>query len=542
MIHAHQRLQLMFLLALAALAGCTGSLEVWQTERVLTGIPVHGLHGLTFGPDGGLYVGSVMGQSIIRVDTDTGTIREVISAPVGEADDVAFGPDGSMAWTALNQGELRVRDLGGEITTVASDLPFVNPVTFAPDGTLYAATLFGPDRLWAYDLKAGTSRIVAENLSGLNAFEFGDDGALYTPLPQKQSIGKIDVDTGALTTIAENVGNVVAVKFHPDGFLYGVTWDDGQVIRVDTATGATTTIATLEPPLDNLAIAENGQIYVTRSADNGLVVVNPADGSNQVFIRSDLAAPGGMTWTKRNGKKQLLVTDIFGYRFVDPTTGETEMLPFDLEGGASADADSRDSRFALSYVRRNRVLLKNTESNAALQTWTNISTPYGVLIEPEGTVLVVSYNDGTLIRLNTDKPDQRQIIAGQLAGPVGLAWAEDGISVYIVESGSGQITKTILSDGKKQVIATGLDDPESIALLPGGRIIVAEVGARRVSAIDPNTGAKTILAQNLAIGGLISRTPGRVGMPTGLAVDTDGDVYVITDAENGLLKLIQPRN
>lgn len=542
MARAHQSLWLIFLLTLTALAGCTSKPEVWHTERVLSGIPIHGMHGLAFGPDGGLYIGSVMGQSIIRVDTSTGTIREVIPAPAGEADDVAFSPDGSMAWTALNQGVLRVRKPNGEIMTVAAGLPFVNPVTFAPDGTLYAATLFGPDRLWAYDLKAGTSRVVTENLGGLNAFEFGDDGALYTPLPQKQSIGKINADTGALTTIAENVGNVVAVKFHPDGFLYGVTWDDGQIVQVDTRTGTHKVIATLEPPLDNLAVSDAGQIYVTRSADNGLVVVNPIDGSNRVFIRSDLAAPGGMTWMKRNGKLQLLVTDIFGYRFVDPETGETEILPFDLEGGASADAGHRDGRFALSYVRRNRVLLKDSESNTTLQTWTNISTPYGVLIEPNGTVLVVSHNDGTLVRLNANNPDQRQVIANQLAGPVGLAWAEDGVSVYIVESESGEITKATLKNGTRQSIATDLDDPESIALLPDGRLVVAEVGAHRVSAIDPNTGDKTVLAQDLAIGGRISRTPDRVGMPTGLAADINGDVYVITDAENGLLKLTQTPN
>lgn len=541
MVHAHQSLWLIFLLTVTALAGCAENSEVWRTERVLTGIPVHGLHGLTFGPDGGLYVGSVMGQSIIRVDPDTRTIREVIPAPSGEADDIAFGPDGSMAWTALNQGELRVRKPSGEITTVASGLPFVNPVAFGPDGTLYAATLFGPDRLWAYDIEVGASRIVAENLGGLNAFEFGDDGALYTPLPQQQSIGKIDVRTGAVTIVAENVGNVVAVKFHPDGFLYGVSWDDGKVVRINTKTGATKIIATVEPPLDNLAIAKNGQVYVTRSADNGLIVVNPKDGSSTIFIRSDFAAPGGMAWANRNGKRQLLITDIFGYRFFDPETDETEMLPFDLEGGASADADSRDDRIALSYVRRDRVLLKESQNNAILQTWNNISTPYGVLIEPSGTVLVASHNDGTLIRLDADNPDQRQIILDQLAGPVGLTWAEDGVAVYIVESRLGKITKAALKDGSRETVAIGLDSPETIALLPDGHLVVTETGARRVLAIDPNNGSKTILASDLALGGLISRTPENVGMPTGLAVNTNGDVYVITDAENGLLKLTQTR-
>jgi hypothetical protein len=40
---------------------------------VLSGISLNDLRGLAFGPDGGLYVESVMGQSIIPVNTDTRT-------------------------------------------------------------------------------------------------------------------------------------------------------------------------------------------------------------------------------------------------------------------------------------------------------------------------------------------------------------------------------------------------------------------------------------------------------------------------------------
>lgn len=508
-------------------------------EQVLTGTPVKGLQGITLGPDGGLYIGSVIGQTIVRVDTETGAMTEVIAAPVGEADDVAFGPDGAMAWTALNQGELRLRKPDGAVKTVAKGLPFVNPVTFAPDGTLYAATLFGPDRLWAYDLNANTARVVAENIGGLNAFEFGDNGALYTPLPQQQAVGKVDVKTGLLTVIAENVGNVVAVKFHPDGLLYGVSWDDGRIIRINTATGGRTAVAIIEPPIDNLAVGENGLLYITRSADNGVVIVDPRDGTSRVLTRSDLAAPGGMTWIKRKGKTVLLVTDVFGYRFVDPDSGATEILPFDLERGASADADTRDGLLALTYVRRNRVLLKNGSTGEMLQTWTDVAKPYGILIEPKGTLLVASHEDGTVIRLHPDNPQQRDILADHLMGPVGLTWATDGTSVYVAEATAGRVTRINLTTLKKDIIATGLTLPESLDTLPDDRLIIADVGAKQVVAINTETGDETVLASNLALGGLMSRTPEDIGMPTGLAVDETGVVFVVIDAENGLVKLIR---
>ena len=40
----------------------------WKREWLVPGGPFRGIHGLVVGPDGMLYVGSVMGQTIHRVD------------------------------------------------------------------------------------------------------------------------------------------------------------------------------------------------------------------------------------------------------------------------------------------------------------------------------------------------------------------------------------------------------------------------------------------------------------------------------------------
>ncbi len=505
--------------------GCDGAPETWHKETILSGLPVHGLQGLTFGPDEALYVGSVMSQNIVRVDVTTGALEDVIPAPVGEADDLAFGPDGSLAWTAINAGELRLRTPEGVITTIATD------------GTLYAATLFGPDRLWAYDLSANTSRIVAQGLGGLNAFEFGEDGALYTPLPSRQAIGKIDANTGTLTVIAEAVGNVVAVKFHPDGLMYGVSWDDGVVQRIDPVSGWTETVALVEPPLDNLAIDEDGILYVTRSADNGIVAVDPISGNQRLVVRSDLAAPGGMTWIERNDQPHLLITDIFGYRYADPQTGDVTLLPFDLENGASADVDVREGLMALSYVRRNRVLLKDAGTGDVLQTWLDVPSPYGVLIERNGSVLAAVHETGAIIRLDLNTPDTHATVIRGLNEPVGMVWVEKDMSLYVAEAGAGRISRVNLNTAERFTVAAQLSQPETLAVLPDGRLVVTEVGVGRITVIDLDTGDKNIIADALALGGAISRSPHPVGMPTGLAVDTDGSVYVVTDRNNGLIKL-----
>ncbi len=522
---------------LITFTACAPPAEIWQMEQKLTGLPVHGLQGLTFGPDGGLYIGSVMSEAVVRLDVSTGELTESVGPPLGEADDVAFATDGTMAWTALNQGAVRVRTPAGEIKTIAEGLPFVNPVTFGPDGTLYAATLFGPDRLWAYDLTGGTARVVAENIGGLNGFEFGADGLLYTPLPQRQAVGRIDVVTGELEIIAEDVGNVVGVAWHPDGNLYGTSWDDGRVVRISPATGVSETVTVVDPPLDNLAIDAAGVIYVTRSSDNGVIAVDPDTGAQNVIVRSDLASPGGMTWVRRDGGQQLLITDIFGYRFYDPVTGSTELLPFDLEKQASSDVTARDGKVAITYVRRNRALLLDEASGDVVQTWTDLETPYGVLIEDTGDVIVALHNAGALVRLSQADPSARATLADGLERPVGLAWADDGTAVYVAEAGAGRISRVILATGEPQTIAEGLSQPETVAVLPDGRIAVTEVGAQRVAVIEPDTGTATPITEALALGGPISRSPDPVAMPTGLAVDDEGAVWVVTDADNGLIKL-----
>ena len=52
-------------------------------------------------PRARLLAGSVVGSSIWEVDRQTGAARVIIGAPEGQADDIAVGPKGELAWTEL---------------------------------------------------------------------------------------------------------------------------------------------------------------------------------------------------------------------------------------------------------------------------------------------------------------------------------------------------------------------------------------------------------------------------------------------------------
>jgi sugar lactone lactonase YvrE len=91
----------------------------------------------------------------------------------------------------------------------------------------------------------------------------------------------------------------------------------------------------------------------------------------------------------------------------------------------------------------------------------------------------------------------------------------------------------------KTIIARDLKMPEGIALAPNDRLIVAEVGVRRIIKIDPATGNITEIAGNLPIG--LAAAPDGLpsNIPTGVGVGASGTIYVSSDMENAIYKIVK---
>ena len=66
----------------------------YAQQFLVPGSWFHGVHGLAFNKDDQLFAGSVIGQTLYRVQVDTGEVDRVIDAPTGMADDIAFAEDG----------------------------------------------------------------------------------------------------------------------------------------------------------------------------------------------------------------------------------------------------------------------------------------------------------------------------------------------------------------------------------------------------------------------------------------------------------------
>jgi hypothetical protein len=86
------------------------------------------------------------------------------------ADDIAFAPDGTMAWTGFLTGDLYARKGDGPIKKLASGLPGINSLAYRKHGRLYATTVFLGDTLHEIDVEGvKPPRVIMEKLGGLKA-------------------------------------------------------------------------------------------------------------------------------------------------------------------------------------------------------------------------------------------------------------------------------------------------------------------------------------------------------------------------------------
>lgn len=520
----------------------SASAENWEVTRLVPGSAFHGVHGLGIDKAGHLFAGSVAGAMLYEVDIASGTAKVAVPSPIGMADDIAFAPDGTMAWTGFLTGDLYSRKGDGPIRKLASGLPGINSLAFRKDGRLYATTVFLGDSLYEIDVEGvKPPRQIMERMGGLNGFEFGPDDKLYGPLWFKGQVARVDVDKAELTVVADGFKVPAAVNFDSKGNLFVVDTALGQLVRVDPKSGAKTMVAQLKPSLDNLAIDDKDRIYVSNMADNGIQEVDPATGQAKQIIIGKLALPGGIAVTSENGSDTIHVADVFAYRTVDGVTGEVSekarmhAAGVTLEYPMSATAKGND--VVLSSWFTGTVQVIDGKTGATRDMLHGFKAPHDAIVLADGSILVAELGTKSLVRVSGEHGKDLTTLIGGLEGPVGLVGGPNS-EVYVTEAFAGTVAR-VDSNGEKTVLARELKMPEGIARSRDGKLIVAEVGAKRLIEIAPETGKVTEIAANLPIG--LVGAPGGLPthIPTGVAVGATGVIYFSSDVENAIYRVVK---
>ena len=492
------------------------------------GSPFHGVHGLRFDDGGRLYAASVIGQSIFRVDTESGTVERVVAPPEGMADDLAFAADGTMYWTAIEDGIVYARAPDGTVRHVVDNMKGVNAISFSPDRQrLFFSLVFYGDALYELDLaETAPPRLIAEDLGGLNAFQVGNDGMIYGPLVFGGRVVRIDPDTGETTTVSDDFESPGAVKLDFKGSAYVL---DGAVLkRLDLATGATTGTLALPDDADNLAIDSAGGVFVSMAAPNAIAAVDIDAGRFRYIVGpSQLNSPAGLGVASLDGVDTIYVGDLFGsVKRIDGRSGLlVETPPLELFQPAHVSI-SGNHLIAVSQVF-GTVQRLDRETFEVLDSWEGFSSPGDALEDDAGNLIVADTGTGRVLRVTGTEPMDRSVIAERLSAPTGLALANDG-TLYVTETDAGRLLR-IPSGRAPTRMAEGLLQPEGVAVDSSGNVLVLEVGGKQISRFD-STGVN-VVATGLPVG--LGNGP---SLYRGLAFGTAG-IYFSSDVDNTVYKL-----
>lgn len=175
------------------------------------------------------------------------------------------------------------------------------------------------------------------------------------------------------------------------------------------------------------------------------------------------------------------------------------------------------------------------------------SNPVNVAFR-DGTLYVADFDNNKLRAIDTTSHVTTTVInqAG-FQRPFGLAFAADG-TLYVSTDNdpmgghtlmSGTIWRIDLSGKKATVVAASIGRPRGIAVLPDGRIAVADDLHHVIELVDPGTGKVTVIAGVFDAKGMVDGTgaAARFSTPYSLIVRGDGKLMV-TDFDNNRLRQV----
>jgi sugar lactone lactonase YvrE len=347
----------------------------------------------------------------------------------------------------------------------------------------------------------------------------------------KQQVVCIDVDAARLEVVAEGFKVPAAANFDSQGRLHAIDNETGEIFRIDINARTRERVAMAPTNLDNLAFDAADRLYVTNMSDNAIYEV-PLDGRPlRTVISSPLTLPGGIALQGDT----LYVADHFTMSKVDTKSGTVQDIDRSLlTNGYPSTIAASATRIASASVESGVVQLRDRASERPLAVWTGMARPGAIAVIDERHVAVAEIGTGKLLALDASRPDAREVLAEGLEQPMGLV--RRGSEWFVSESAAGRVS-ALGANGTRRVVVEDLQQPEGLAFMPDGRLVVAEAGTGRVLLVDTPTGERETIARGLPFG--IADAPGAPPgiIPTGVAVDAAGTVFISSDRESSVLRL-----
>lgn len=166
----------------------------------------------------------------------------------------------------------------------------------------------------------------------------------------------------------------------------------------------------------------------------------------------------------------------------------------------------------------------------------------------DGLIYVADFDNGKLRVIDADSHDTETVIAEPtFKRPFGMAFANDGalyVSTDNDQAGnhtpmSGTIWKVDVNARTAVVVANAIGRPRGLAVLPDGRLAVADYLHHVVEIVDVSTGVATTIAGAWDAPGMVDGAAdvARFSAPYNIVVRADGNLMV-TDFDNNRIRLV----
>ncbi len=509
-----------------------GPVKVDETHLLHRGSLLDGPNGIFFGPDDRLYVAAVFGGEITVLDPRSGRILDRLAADQGvlSPDDVTVGPDGTVYWTNIAAGTVGKLAPGGTVATQFVGFG-VNPITLSDDGRLFVGFAFFGDGLAELDpdLVDPPQMLIPPSVPpvGLNGFDFGPDGLLYSPRMFTGEIVRIDVDAAVPVPEVVATGFVfpTAVKFNSNGELHVVA--GGDVFRLDLTTGSRTILMDTDGDTDNLAFDSNDRLYVSMLSSGTVLEVLPS-GQARLLNPAGVGNPGGLAVLPApGGGEDVYVADFFQLHRIDGPTGR--LIQTNVGAAPmSVNVDATGSRLIVAGLFAGVVQVIEPITGAVVASY---PAPAGVNAVPfDGDIAIAQLGPGTVV--NT----AGAVLMGGPFGPfLPTGMASDGDTLYVADWATG-IVWQLEAGGGQTPLAFGLARPEGLELREG-ELLVVEEGTKSLVSIDLASGARTVLVEGLPVGrdDAVGLFIPPYGMISDVALGPSGSVYITGDDPNSVL-------
>ena len=197
----------------------------------------------------------------------------------------------------------------------------------------------------------------------------------------------------------------------------------------------------------------------------------------------------------------------------------------------------------------------DTGSTCSSGTGNPMNLPAGVAVDPSGNIYIADSGNDDVLKTDSAGLTTPTVIASGLNNPLGVAVGTSG-NVYIADTGNNRILKiTSWGTGTLSVFAgtgtagsptagtatnSNLNYPTGVAVDTSGNVYIADYGGNVVEKVTPS-GTLSIIA---GTGGVGAPTAGPAlnssfHGPYGVAVDRSGNIY-IADSSNYKIEKIDP--